>query len=162
MSGFKHRPEANHLINLFSKPVGLRLNWREGGSSINAIRNSIWWRDYQKDMGRLPAAQQTVSSDFSEQNSVNSGSGLLTIDSECTWNYWCYLKMILGPPRYRSEKEVFRTGLDDEYLSCKDVERHFVPWMRTWPEPDDHRWCTGPWHLGELPDWVKIQYTKMN
>ena len=125
--------EIQTIINQYAKPASamLRENWREG-SSINAIlTRDQWWEDYIYSWGNMH-------------------------DDE-SWVEWCKDKMIIGPPRHRSSRE--EAELDEDYLTMEDIIRHCRPWSKTWPDPDDHSWCTGPYRT-TLPDWVKKEYCR--
>ena len=116
------------LIRDFSKPV-TRANWREG-SSINAIiTRDRWWEDYIYSWGNL--------------------------HNDESWHDWCVDKLIIGPPRYRSGREM--AELDQDYLTGEEFLTHCLPWKKTWPAHDDLSWCTGPHHT-TLPKWVIAEY----
>tara|TARA_A100001015_G_C14867005_1_gene662770 strand:+ start:328 stop:747 length:420 start_codon:yes stop_codon:yes gene_type:complete len=124
--------EIMAIINDFADngPATLRTNWREG-SSINAIlTRDHWWKDYMSSWGFW---------------------------GDASWVEWCKDKMIIGPPRHRSSRE--EAELDEDYLTMEDIIRHCRPWSKTWPDPDDHSWCTGPYRT-TLPDWVKKEYCR--
>ena len=116
------------LIRDFSKPV-TRANWREGSSINSKITRDQWWEDYIYSWGNL--------------------------HNDESWRDWCVDKLIIGPPRYRSGREL--AELDEEYLDGQEFLRHYVPWMKTWPASDDHSWCTGPYRT-TLPEWVIAEY----
>ena len=110
------------LIREYSKPVQ---SWRnEFAPSAQAIHRSDWWEDYVRGYGRESDDQ--------------------------AWSNWCYKKMIIGPPRYRTDREIAITGLDDEYLSDDDIERHYLQWVDTWPPRGDIRWCS----VRGIPEWA--------
>ena len=116
------------LIRYFSKTV-TRADWRKG-SSINAkITRDQWWEDYIYSWGNL--------------------------HNDESWRDWCVDKLIIGPPRYRSGREL--AELDEDYLDGREFLRHYATWMKTWPASDDLSWCTGP-HRTTLPDWVIAEY----
>ena len=85
-------------------------------------------------------------------------------DSRWMWDYWgdgdadenlvewLEQRLILGPPRYRTGREL--AEMDEDYLSREEFLRHYVPWMKTWPHPDDHSWCK----VRTVPDWVIEEY----
>ena len=116
------------LIRKYSQPC-TRVDWRKG-SSINAIlTRDQWWEDYIFSWGNL--------------------------HNDESWHDWCVDKLIIGPPGYRSGREL--AELDEDYLDGRGFIRHYVTWMKTWPDPDDHSWCTGPYRT-TLPDWVIAEY----
>ena len=130
--------EIQTIINQYAKPASamLREDWREGSSIIGILKQDHWWIDYNT----RPCARAAT-----------------TIRTTTTWTWidWCKDKMIIGPPRslsYREEAE-----LDEDYLSWDDIFRHCRPWCKTWPDSDDHSWCTGP-HRTTLPEWVITEY----
>ena len=123
--------EIERLVKEFAQPCAatLRPNWREG-SSINTILTcDQWWEDYIFGWGHMHQDQ--------------------------TWEDWCKEKIIIGPPRARSDHEL--TGFDEDYLvncRCDDFRRHYVPWAKTWPAPGDHSWCK----VRGVPDWAKEEF----
>ena len=72
---------------------------------------------------------------------------------------WLSHRLILGPPRYRTGREL--AEMDESYLAGEEFLRHYVPWMKTWPHPDDHSWCTGPYRT-TLPEWVTTGNNAVN
>ena len=106
----------------------LRDNWREGSSIIYLLKGDRWWSDFKGE---------------------NQYSRMYIYE---TWVEWCKDKLIIGPPRGRSEREL--CGFDEDYLSMEEFRRHFVPWMETWPEPGDHSWCK----VRAVPDWAVKEY----
>jgi hypothetical protein len=127
----KFPPEIETIIKEYAQPraATLREDWRKG-SSINAIlTRDQWWEDYI------------------------FGWGCMHQDE--SWLEWCKYKMIIGPPRQRSNIE--EAELDEDYLTQEDIIRHCRPWSRTWPHPDDHSWCSGPYRTS-LPCWAKNEY----
>ena len=111
----------------------LRPNWREGSSIIKHLIANRWWMDYVYDRSIV----------FDE-------------DMSDTWVEWCRYKLLIGPPRMRSEREL--CGFDEEYMTREDVDRHFLPWVMTWPEPGDHSWCK----VRGVPEWAKEEYLAAN
>ena len=61
----------------------------------------------------------------------------------------------MGKKCARSHRE--ETELNKDYLTWNDVIRHYRPWSKTWPAPDDLSWCTGP-HKTTLSDWVIVEF----
>ena len=106
----------------------LRPNWREGSSINMILTRDQWWEDYIYSWGNL--------------------------HNDETWVDWCRDKMIIGPPRYRSDREVII--VDAEYMNNNDLERHYIPWVHTWPRPDDHSWCK----VRGVPDWAQDEYCR--
>ena len=98
--------ELEAVVNEFARPL-TRPNWRDGSDIVRAIKNDFWWDDYLTDF-----------------NSFDSD--LL----DCSWVEWCKNKMIIGPPRVLTDWEL--DNLDQEYLTDSDIERHIIPWRRTW------------------------------
>jgi hypothetical protein len=113
----------------------LRSNWYEGSSIIAILQNDPWWQDYIYDIGMKYDEHWTGSTDWDN-----------------TWIDWCKDKMIIGPPRYRGEREL--TGVDEEYMTEDDIYRHYIPWTKTWPVPGDHSWCK----VRGVPEWAKEEY----
>jgi hypothetical protein len=133
------------LVKQFTRPLAatLRPNWRDGSETKQALIGCEWWEDYQLDMSKTRVhGWRSTHGPFMHMN-PNS-----------TWHDWCYSKMIIGPPRYRSEREITENGLDDEYLQDDDIERHFLPWVDTWPASDDHSWCKPR----GVPYWAATEY----
>ena len=116
------------LIRDFSKPV-TRSNWREGSILNATITHDRWWEDYIYSWGNL--------------------------HNDESWHDWCVDKLIIGPPRYRSGREM--AELDDAYLTGEEFLTHCLPWIKTWAEREDYSWCTGPHHT-TLPKWVTAEY----
>ena len=110
----------------------LRSNWREGSKIIKHLKENQWWKDYVYDHSKHKIV-------FGENISD-------------TWYEWCQDKLIIGPPRYRSDREL--TGFDEEYMSDYDLERHYIPWVHTWPKQGDQSWCK----VHGVPDWAKQEY----
>ena len=123
--------ELQSIINEYAKPASamLRTDWREGSSIIKILKQDRWWFDYRR--------------------------GRTWWTRRWTWVDWCKDKMIIGPPRNLSGDEL--TGLNEEYLSFEDFWRHSLPWCKTWPDSEDHSWCTGQHHT-TLPEWVITDY----
>lgn len=80
-------------------------------------------------------------------------------DSRWMWDYWGTAwdenlvewlehRLILGPPRPRGRREI--CDYDEDYMTHDEFQRHYVPWAKTWPEPDDHSWC----RVRTVPDWA--------
>tara|TARA_B000000557_G_C20809099_1_gene459117 strand:+ start:495 stop:899 length:405 start_codon:yes stop_codon:yes gene_type:complete len=126
-------PELQAVIGEFADlgPATLRDDWREGSSILKHLKADRWWNDYAK--------HRPIS--FDEDISV-------------TWYEWCLEKMIIGPPRPRGNREI--TGYDEDYMSDEDFHRHFIPWSKTWPKPEDCSWCRC--RVRKVPDWAKIEY----
>ena len=115
---------------------GLRTNWQQGSYMIMAIHTNPWWCDY-----------------ISTRSSARPSA-----DFRCdTWVDWCCEKMIIGPPRYRSEREIAIAGMDEDYLSDEELQRHLIPWMHTWPRYDDYVECCRKRAEG-IPEWAKREY----
>ena len=125
--------ELQSIINQYAKPASamLRTDWREGSSIIKILKQDRWWFDYRRWSRRWDGTRTW------------------------TWVDWCKDNMIIGPPRNPSSHELF--VLNKEYLSFEDYWRHHLPWCKTWPDYDDHSWCTGPHHT-TLPEWVITEY----
>ncbi len=126
--------EIQAIINQYAKPASatLRADWRQGSSIINILKEDLWWKEYVDDRPVV----------FDEN--MND-----------TWYEWCLDKIIIGPPRYRSPSEL--TGYNDWYMDDHEIQRHYIPWTKTWPAHDDLSWCIGPHHT-TLPDWVIAEY----
>ena len=118
--------EIQTIINQYAKPASamLREDWREGSSIIGILKEDRWWIDYRRWSRRWDGTRTW------------------------TWIDWCKDKMIIGPPRSRSYRE--EAELDEDYLSWDDINRHCIPWSKTWPHPDDHSWCK----VRAVPDWA--------
>ena len=116
------------MVKQFVQPsvATTRLNWREGSSIIELLEQDRWWDDYNWHC--------------------------LHQCEEDTWVDWCRDKMIIGPPRQRSNRE--EAELDEDYLTQEDIMRHCRPWSRTWPHPDDYSWCK----VQAVPNWAKNEY----
>ena len=117
--------EIEMLIKQFAQPRAATTHpdWREGSSIIWELVSDPWWYDFEVH-GK----------------------------AEDTWVDWCKDKMIIGPPRQRSNRE--EAELDEHYLPPEDIIRHYLPWSRTWPHPDDHSWCK----VRAVPNWAKNEY----
>ena len=120
--------EIQAIINQYAKPASatLRTDWRKGSSIIGILTRDQWWEDYIYSFGHL--------------------------HNDESWHDWCADKLIIGPPRYRSDREL--TGYNEEYMSDHDIQRHYIPWVHTWPRPGDHSWCK----VRGVPDWAKQDY----
>jgi hypothetical protein len=111
---------------LLSQPR-LRLDsedWKHGRPALDhhmRLREDRWWKDFQDSK-----------------------------EDDETWIEWCQYRMIIGPPRPRGRREI--CGYDEDYILNDEEEynRHYVPWMKTWPEPGDHSWCK----VRGIPDWA--------
>jgi len=98
------------LVKELAQPcyVSLRPDWRNGSDTMRALKGCDWWKDYQHDMEKIGCDEQ-----------------------DSTWVQWCYNKMIIGPPRYRSNREIAESGLDDEYLMFQEnFSRHWLATFR--------------------------------
>ena len=116
------------LIREFSKPAQI---WRTTCTpSAEALYDSDWIQDYWEG----------------ENCDTDEDDSLLE---------WLTERLILGPPRARSEREL--AEMDEDYLTSEEYQAHYVPWMKTWPDPEDLSWCTGPYRT-TLPDWVISEY----
>ena len=117
------------------RPNEVFADWRKGSSIIKILKEDRWWIDYRR--------------------------GRTWWTRRWTWVEWCVDKMILGPPRPRGYREI--TGYDEDYLMQRFVEgptefdRHYVPWMATWPEPDDKRWLKARGYRG-VPEWAAVDF----
>tara|TARA_B100001059_G_scaffold236782_1_gene290295 strand:+ start:5660 stop:6067 length:408 start_codon:yes stop_codon:yes gene_type:complete len=125
-------------IKQFAQPCAAttRPDWREGSSIFELLEQDPWWSDYNCQC-------------------------LYQGDEDTTWVEWCTDKMIIGPPRYRSGREL--AELDQGYLTGEEFLTHCLPWIKTWAEThwEDMSWCTGPHHT-TLPDWVIREYGAEN
>jgi hypothetical protein len=65
---------------------------------------------------------------------------------------WLEHRLILGPPRPRGRREI--CDYDEDYMTPDEFRCHYVPWAKTWPEPDDHSWCK----VRSVPDWAKEEF----
>ena len=127
------------LISEFSKPYQW---WREYPTpSAEAVFASDWIQDFWGD----------AFEHWNQRNDVVRGVNLFDL----SLLDWLRQRLILGPPRPRSHREL--AEMDEDYLTLEEFERHYVPWMKTWPESNDHRWCSGPYRT-TLPDWVIKEY----
>ena len=81
-----------------------------------------WWREYP-----TPSAEAVFASDWI-QDFWGDAIRLSLLD-------WLRQRLILGPPRPRSHREL--AEMDEDYLTLEEFERHYVPWMKTWPESND-------------------------
>ena len=106
-------------------------NWREGSAIINILKGDRWWEDFE------------LNRSFPDE----------------TWTEWCEDKLIIGPPRRRGDAEL--SWLDEDYLTMEEFDSHFHPWMKTWPDPHDWSWCTGPYRT-EIPYWAVKEYLENN
>jgi len=128
------------LISDYSKPYQW---WRYHSTpSAEVLFASEWIQDFWGD----------AFDDYSERVDPHI-MGLELFDLSLL--DWLRKRLILGPPRPRSDREL--AEMDEDYLTPEEFETHYVPWMKTWPDPDDHSWCSGP-HRTTLPDWVKRDY----
>jgi len=137
-------------IKQFAQPCAAttRPDWREGSSIIKILKQDHWWFDYRRECGRR---------EFESGGVMGGPWKDFTFTLNRTWVEWCEYKMIIGPPRYRSGREL--TELDNEYLTGDEFLTHCLPWIKTWAEThwEDMSWCTGP-HKTTLSDWVKTEY----
>jgi hypothetical protein len=117
---------------------GTRIDYKKGSPVCRAMYNDTWWLDYLWDVGIV----------------VGSDDGDL---EEETWIEWCQYRLIIGPPRPRGHREI--CGYNEDYILNDEEEfnRHYYPWMKTWPEPGDHSWCTARGDTG-VPDWANLDY----
>ena len=126
------------LIREFSKPAQI---WRTTCTpSTQAMRDSKWMNDF---WWSAPCRRSPFPGPHEEDSLLE----------------WLSDRLILGPPRARSEREL--AEMDEDYLTSEEFQTHYVPWMKTWPHPDDHSWCTGPYRT-TLPDWVISEYNATN
>ena len=125
--------EIQTIINDYAKPASamLREDWREGSGIINILKKDRWWWDYRMEIRSLRLGTMNW-----------------------TWAEWCKDKMIIGPPRHRTRRE--EAELDEDYLYWDDIIRHWRPWSKTWPHPNDHSWCK----VRGVPDWAKEEFKK--
>lgn len=123
----------------------------------------------KRTLGLLPCK---LISDYSKPAQVwrteSTPSAQALNDSRWMWDYWgdgdadenlvewLEHRLILGPPRYRTGREL--AEMDEHYLTGEEFLSHYVPRMKTWSHPHDHRWCTGPHHTGAVPEWVISEY----
>ena len=121
---------------------GTRLDYQEGTPVCQAMYNDYWWLDYLRDAGPDSEGTTTLRSDDADEE---------------TWIKWCQYRLIIGPPRPRGHREI--CGYNEDYILNDEEEfnRHYVPWMKTWPDPEDHSWCSGPYRTS-LPDWAELDY----
>ena len=115
-------------------------NWREGSAIINLLKGDRWWKDFELNRDKK---------NFYPHRSF----------PDETWSEWYEDKLIIGPPRRRGDAEL--SWLDEDYLTMEEFDRHFHPWMKTWPDPHDWSWCTGPYRT-ELPYWAVKEYLENN
>ena len=122
---------------------GTRLDYQEGTPVCQAMYNDYWWLDYLHDADPDSEGTTTWRSIF--------------VDGEETWIEWCQYRMIIGPPRPRGYREI--CGYNEDYILNDEEEfnRHYGPWMKTWPEPDDDSWCKAR-RQHYIPDWAKLDY----
>ena len=126
------------LISDYSKPYQW---WREQSTpSAEALIASHWMQDFWGD-----ALEDYCDSDSEIELELFD---LSLLD-------WLSHRLILGPPRPRSHREL--AEMDEDYLTESEFQTHYVPWAKTWPKSDDLRWCTGP-HRTTLPEWVISEY----
>ena len=105
--------EIEMLIKQFAQPRAATTHpdWREGSSIIWELVSDPWWYDFEVH-GK----------------------------AEDTWVDWCKDKMIIGPPRQRSNRE--EAELDEHYLTPEDIIRHYLPWYAV---PVVSVQCSVPW-----------------
>tara|TARA_B100001057_G_scaffold313122_2_gene313256 strand:- start:466 stop:939 length:474 start_codon:yes stop_codon:yes gene_type:complete len=119
------------------RPNEVFVDWRKGSPSAKHIYRDQWWQDYMYSWGNM--------------------------HNDESWVEWCVDKMILGPPRPRGYREI--TGYDEDYLMDRrgegptEFDRHYVPWMATWPEPEDRRWVEARGERG-VPEWAAEEYRR--
>ena len=122
------------------RPNEVFVDWRQGSPTVKHIYRDLWWQHYKA------ASTGMWSSNFGD-----------------SWVEWCVDKMILGPPRPRGYREI--TGYDEDYLmqhfveGPTEFERHYKPWMATWPEPEDRRWLKARGYRG-VPEWAAEEYRR--
>ena len=129
--------ELEELVKEFAQPraATLRSNWREGSDLNKQVIIDHWWWDYLVDQMDMDD---------------------LLVGSKESWISWCKYRMIIGPPRPHTIREM--RDFDDEYLILSgDFDRHVIPWRRTWPESRDCLRCKYP----GVPDWAKKKYILM-
>lgn len=130
------------LISDYSKPYQW---WRYHTTpSAEAVVASDWIQDFWGD----------AFDDYSERVDPNI-MGLELFDLSLL--DWLRHRLILGPPRPRSHREL--AEMNEDYLTMSEFHSHYKQWMKTWPDPDDHSWCSGPYRT-TLPDWVISDYNK--
>jgi hypothetical protein len=142
--------EIERIVKEFAQPcvATLRSDWRNGSDTMRALNDCDWWKDYQHDMKETRC----------DGLSYSPYRQVIKMKQDSTWVYWCYSKMIIGPPRYRSDREIAGSGLDDEYLNDDDIQRHYCPWVYTWPSHNDRSWCIP----SDVPDWAKLEFMLEN
>ena len=96
--------EIHSQIYEFSKPLGLRADWRSGSNTAKAVRESLYWKDYHYDIEKAIRGLYT------------SYPGTIQMNPDSTWKEWCYSKMILSPIHWRSESDLIHAGMDEGYL----------------------------------------------
>lgn len=123
------------------RPNEVFVDWRQGSPTVKHIYRDLWWQHYQA-----------------------ASTGLWSGNLGDSWVEWCVDKMILGPPRPRGYREI--TGYDEDYLMQRFVEggvtefdRHYKPWMATWPEPEDRSWLKARGNRG-VPEWAAEEYRR--
>ena len=122
------------------RPNEVFVDWRQGSPTVKHIYRDLWWQHYKA-----------------------ASCGLWSGNLGDSWVEWCVDKMILGPPRPRGYREI--TGYDEDYLMQRFVEgptefeRHYKPWMATWPEPEDQRWLKARGYRG-VPEWAAEEYRR--
>jgi len=137
--------EIEAQIKEFAQPCAatLRDDWREGSSIIKILKQHHWWFDYRRECGRR---------EFAPFGVMGGPWKDFTFTLNRTWVEWCEDKMIIGPPRYRSGREM--AELDDEYLTGEEFLTHCLPWIKTWAEREDYSWCI----VRGVPDWAKEEF----
>lgn len=118
---------------------GSPLDYMKGSPICRSMKHDSWWKDYIYSKGYYFKIYRSTSTPF-------------------TWVDWCQEKMIIGPPRPRGNREI--CGYDEDYLRGDEFDRHYVPWMNTWPAPGDLSWCKARNERG-VPDWSKQDYVLM-
>ena len=110
----------------------LRKNWRDGSSIINLLKQDRWWSDFELDQAYIKWMRNKYS----------------TTCPDDTWIEWCKQRLIIGPPRPRSQSEL--CDFYEDYLTSEEFRNHYVPWSDTWPDAGDHSWCKP----NKLPEWA--------
>ena len=102
------------LISDYSKPYQW---WREQSTpSAEALIASHWMQDFWGD-----ALEDYCDSDSEIELELFD---LSLLD-------WLSHRLILGPPRPRSHREL--AEMDEDYLTESEFQTHYVPWAKTWP-----------------------------